>query len=137
MTTTRTVISRDGRTRTTIQSGKNTQGEEALQGQCASCHGAGKSTPRPPYASQARLFFDGINETRGLLRTAKTVIARVTDRQTRERYEHASEQAEMPLTQAVHAAHSFQFDERLAEQLSMARQRVDRLLAQLANRPHG
>ena len=110
---------------------------KALQGQCASCHGAGKSAPQPAYASQARLFFDGINETRGLLRTAKTVIARVTDRQTRERYERTYEQAEMPLTQAVHAAHSFQFDERLAEQLSLARQRVDRLLAQLANPPHG
>lgn len=110
---------------------------KALQGQCASCHGAGKRVPRPAYAAQARLLFESINETRGLLRTAKAVIARVSDRQTRERYERTYEQAEVPLTQAAHAAHSFEFDERLTERLALARQRVDALLAQLANPPHG
>jgi Cytochrome c7 and related cytochrome c/Cytochrome c554 and c-prime len=117
--------------------GEQLPSPKAVEGQCAACHGAGKRVPRPGYAMQARLLFEGISEARGLLRTAKTVIARVNDRQLRARYERAYEQAEVPLIQAVHAAHSFVFDDSLKERLLLSRQRIDALLTQLANPPHG
>ena len=110
---------------------------KALEGQCTACHGAGKRVPRSGYASQASSLFEDISETRRLLRTAKTVIARVTDRQLRAKYEQAYEQAEVPLIQVVHAAHSFSFDDGLRKLLGVSRQRIDTLLAQLVNPPHG
>ena len=98
---------------------------KVLEGECVACHGAGKRVPRPAYASQASQLFESIGETRRLLRTARTVIQRVNDRQLRAKYEQAYEQAEVPLIQAGHAAHSFLFDEDLKQRLNLARQRVE------------
>lgn len=108
------------------------QSPKALESQCADCHAAGKSSPRPEYPSQARLLLERIVEVRELLGAARPLIRKVRDGARRSRLEYAYEQAQVPLTEAVHAGHAFRF-EKLEERLAATRERSEALLVELAN----
>jgi hypothetical protein len=105
---------------------------KALAGTCNGCHGEGKAAPRPERAARAKLLLEEVHATREQLGAARTLIRRVPDGARRHRLEEVYEQAQGPLTQAVHAGHRFVFDD-LEERLAVARRRTDALLAELAN----
>ena len=60
------------------------------------------------------------------------MVNRVNDKTRRAQLEEAYQQVEVPLTQAVQAGHQFQYDN-LKERLTVARQRLETLLGQVAN----
>jgi hypothetical protein len=62
----------------------------------------------------------------------RSLVNRVSDKPRRAQLDDAYQQAEVPLIQAVQAGHQFVYDD-LKERLSVARQRIEALLAQLAN----
>jgi hypothetical protein len=105
---------------------------KSLAGTCNGCHGEGKAVPRPERAVQARLLLEDVHAVRGQLKAAHALIRRVRDADRRHRLEEAYEQAQGPLTQAVHAGHRFVFDG-LSERLAVARRHTDALLAELAD----
>jgi hypothetical protein len=104
----------------------------ALETQCAQCHGPNRIAPRPERAEAARTLYDALHDSRDLMKTARSLVNRVNDKARRAQLEEAYQQAEVPLTQAVQAGHAFVFDD-LKERLSVARQRLETLLAQVAN----
>jgi hypothetical protein len=81
----------------------------------------------------ARELYEGLSVVREQLRLAQTFIGRVQNTAQRAALMEAHQQAEVPLTQAIHAGHRFVYDE-LRERLDVARTRAEALLAQLANR---
>lgn len=105
----------------------------SLEGQCARCHGAGKTHPRPDYPADAKLMMGGIRDVRAMLKDASSLIRRVKDKTARANFEEAYGQAEASLIEARNAGHEFVFDN-LKERLNRARQRVDALMDALANR---
>lgn len=105
---------------------------KALEAECNQCHGPRGVAPRPERATSARTLYEAVNESRDLLDTTKRLISRVSDRARRAQLEAAYQQAEVPLIEAVHAGHAFVYDN-LNERLSTSRQRIEALLAQLAN----
>jgi hypothetical protein len=66
------------------------------------------------------------------MKTVRSLVNRVSDKPRRAELDDAYQQAEVPLIQAVQAGHQFVYDD-LKERLSVARQRIETLLAQLAN----
>jgi hypothetical protein len=104
----------------------------ALETQCAQCHGANRIAPRPERAEAARTLYDALHESRDLMKTARSLVNRIDDKPRRAQLDEAYQQAEVPLIQAVQAGHEFQYDD-LKERLSVARQRLEALLGQLAN----
>jgi hypothetical protein len=66
------------------------------------------------------------------MKTVRSLVNRVSDKPRRAQLDEAYRQAEVPLIQAVQAGHQFVFDD-LKERLSVARQRIEALLGQLAN----
>jgi hypothetical protein len=66
------------------------------------------------------------------MKTVRSLVNRVNEKSRRAELDQAYQQAEVPLTQAVHAGHQFVYDD-LKERLSLARQRIEALLGQLAN----
>jgi hypothetical protein len=107
---------------------------KGLEGQCASCHGAGKVSPNTDRPFEARLMLEGLRDSRALLRTARQFIAKVSDPARREQLEAAAQQAEVPLIEATNAGHMFVYDQ-LQERLDTARTRIAALWEQLANPP--
>ena len=103
-----------------------------LETQCRQCHGPNGLAPRAEYAEAARTLYDALNESRDLLNSTRSLVSRVRDRTRRAALEEAHQQAEVPLIQAVQAGHKFVYDD-LKERLSLARQRMEALLGQLAN----
>ncbi len=69
---------------------------------------------------------------RELLRQASALISRVDNDVRRARFEDAHEQAQVPLIEAVQAAHAFVFDQ-MKERLTMSLERSIALLNELAN----
>ena len=65
---------------------------KALEGQCATCHGAGKIAPPPEFPARARLADEGLREARALLKDARHAIARVKDTARRASLEQAAQQ---------------------------------------------
>ena len=104
----------------------------ALETQCARCHGPNRIAPRPERAEAARTLYNALHESRDLMKTVRSLVNRVDDKSRRAQLDQAYQQAEVPLTQAVQAGHQFEYDE-LKERLSVARQRLEALLSQLAN----
>jgi mono/diheme cytochrome c family protein len=104
----------------------------ALETQCAQCHGPNRIAPRPERAEAARTFYAALHESRDLMKTVRSLVNRVSDKPRRAQLDEAYRQAEVPLIQAVQAGHQFVFDD-LKERLSVARQRIEALLGQLAN----
>lgn len=104
----------------------------ALETQCAQCHGPNRIAPRPERAEAARTLYDALHDSRDLMKSARSLVNRVTDKSRRAQLDEAYRQAEIPLVQAVQAGHQFVFDD-LKERLSVARQRIEGLFGQLAN----
>ncbi len=98
---------------------------------CNSCHGAGKKHERTDYAVTARRFLQSVSDTRDLLKQADRLIKRVDDAERRALLKYAYGQAEVPLTEAVHAAHAFVFVD-ADERLQVAHKRAVALLNQLS-----
>lgn len=107
---------------------------KALEGECNRCHGPNKTAPRPEFAKQARLLLEGVNDVRASLKAAQSLIRRVKSRPRREEFERQYQQVQVPITEAVHAGHSFTFL-RVDERLAVARERAGALLERLANPP--
>lgn len=104
----------------------------ALETQCAQCHGPNRIAPRPERAEAARTLYDALHESRDLMKSVRSLVNRVNDKPRRADLDAAYQQAEVPLIQAVQSGHQFVYDD-LKERLSVARQRMEALLAQLAN----
>jgi hypothetical protein len=104
----------------------------ALETQCAQCHGPKRLAPRPERAEAARTLYNALHESRDLMKTVRSLVNRVNEKSRRAELDRAYQQAEVPLTQAVQAGHQFVYDD-LKERLSLARQRIEALLSQLAN----
>jgi hypothetical protein len=104
----------------------------ALETQCAQCHGPRRIAPRPERAEAARTLYNALHESRDLMKTVRSLVNRVNEKPRRAQLDEAYQQAEVPLIQAVQAGHQFVYDD-LKERLSVARQRIEALLAQLAN----
>ena len=104
----------------------------ALETQCRQCHGPSGVAPRPERAEAARTLYEALNESRDLMKSVRSMVNRVNDKTRRARLDEAYQQAEVPLIEAVDAGHRFVYDA-LKERLSVARQRMEALLAQLAN----
>ncbi|MCC6990097.1 MAG: hypothetical protein IT181_13920 [Acidobacteria bacterium] len=105
---------------------------KALEGQCATCHGAGKIAPHPEFPARARMADEGLREARALLKDARNAIARVKDKARRASLEQAAQQAEVPIIEATQAGHAFVYDQ-LDERLTTARARIAALFERLAN----
>ncbi len=105
---------------------------KALEAQCRQCHGPNRIAPRPERAEAARTLYEALHESRDLMKSTQSLIGRVTDKRRRAELEAAYQQADVPLIEAVQAGHQFVYDN-LKERLSVARQRLEALLAQLAN----
>ena len=105
---------------------------KALEGQCASCHGAGKIAPHTEFPARARMADEGLREARALLKDARNAIARVKDSTRRASLEQAAQQAEVPIIEATQAGHAFVYDQ-LSERLTTARARLAALFERLAN----
>ncbi len=105
---------------------------KALEGQCASCHGAGKIAPHPENPARGRLAAEGLRETRALLKDVRGAIARVKDPARRKSLEDAAQQAEVPIIEATQAVHAFVFDQ-LEERLGTARARLTALFERVSN----
>lgn len=103
-----------------------------LETQCRQCHGPSGVAPRSEYAEAARTLYDALSESRDLLTSTRSLVNRVRDRTRRAALDEAYQQAEVPLIQAVQAGHKFVYDD-LKERLSLARQRMEALLGQVAN----
>jgi hypothetical protein len=104
----------------------------ALETQCAQCHGPNRIAPRQERAEAARTMYNALHESRDLMKNVRSLVNRVRDKSRRAQLDEAYQQAEVPLIQAVQAGHQFVFDD-LKERLSVARQRLEALLGQLAN----
>ena len=114
------------------EAGNRRPSARALETQCAQCHGAGRMAARPERAEAARTLYDGLHESRELMKLARSLVNRVGDKPRRAELDYAYQQAEVPLIEAVHAGHQFLYDD-LKERASVARQRIEALLTQLAN----
>jgi len=112
--------------------GSRLMSPKALEGQCASCHGAGKAAARPEFPARGRAALEGIRDTRALLKEAKGLITRVNDPARRARLTDLAQQAEVPLVEATRAHHAFVYDT-LEERLELARRRVAMLFDEVAN----
>jgi hypothetical protein len=99
----------------------------ALESRCAGCHGKGKRVEREEFPRQARRLLEQIGDVRASLDAARELIGRVKNERRRAELLEAHEQAEIPVTEAVQAAHSFVFDNAL-DRLGTARERAARLL---------
>ena len=106
---------------------------KALESQCNECHGPRELAPRAARARQVREQYEGLTVVREQMKLAQSLIKRVDDRKRRASLTEAYEQAQVPLTRAVHAGHKFVYDD-LREYLAVAQERVEALLSTLANR---
>jgi hypothetical protein len=106
---------------------------KALEKQCNQCHGPKEVAPRAQRAANARKMYETLNVVRDELKLANTMIKRVDDRQRRADLMAEYEQAQVPLTRAINAGHKFVYDE-LDEYLKVAQDRIDKLMARIANR---
>ena len=104
----------------------------AIETQCRQCHGPSGIAPRPERAEAARTLYEALNESRDVMKSARSLVNRTRDKARRAQLDAAYQQAEVPLIQAVHAGHAFVYDD-LKERLSLARQRIEALLGAIAN----
>ena len=79
------------------------------------------------------MLLQGVRDVRELLNTAKPMIKRVKDGALRTSLQTDYDQAAVPLTETVAAAHAFVFTNS-EERLNVARARAEALLQKLADR---
>jgi hypothetical protein len=107
---------------------------KALERRCNSCHGPGETAPRAERARQVRLLYESLSTVRDEMKLADRLIRKVQDQTRRKQLAEAQDQAQVPLTRAINAGHTFVYDE-LRDYLAQAQQRVSALLARLADQP--
>jgi Cytochrome c7 and related cytochrome c len=105
-----------------------------LEKQCNACHGPGRKSARPGRAADARDWLQNIRDVRKLLDSAQPLIKRTKDAALRASLEYAYQQAQVPLTEAVHDGHAFVFTS-ARERLDLARVRATALLDHFSNGP--
>ncbi len=105
---------------------------KALSSECARCHAPGKVAPRGDYPAEGKLMLTSVREVRATLDEARSLIKRVKDKARRQSLDQELVDAQAPLTEAVHSAHMFVFDQ-MQERLQIARKRAEMLMEQLAN----
>ena len=105
----------------------------ALEKQCSRCHGAKEIAPRSERAKNARAMYEGLNAVRDQLKLASAMIKKVEDKQRRADLMNDYEQATVPMTRAINAGHKFVYTE-LDEYLTVAQDRVEKLMSKIANR---
>lgn len=105
----------------------NRPSAKSLERTCARCHGEGKLLPRPTFPVTARRVHEEIDAVQTSLRSARHLIDRLPTGARRAALEDAFEQAQVPVTQAIHDTHAFVFDSSL-ERVGVAKQRTDALL---------
>jgi hypothetical protein len=105
---------------------------KSLAAECARCHGAGKVAQRTDLPAEGKMMLTSVREVRESLEHAKKLIKKVTDKTRRASLEDELQQAQVPLTEAVHAGHMFVFDQ-LQEREEVARTRAEILLEKLEN----
>jgi cytochrome c7-like protein/cytochrome c554/c'-like protein len=111
-----------------------TMSPKGLEKQCSACHGVKEKAARPGRAADARDWLQNVRDVRQLLDSAQTLIKRTKDAKARELLDYDYQQAQVPLTEAVHDGHAFVFTD-ARERLAIARARADALLERLANGP--
>ena len=105
----------------------------SLETECATCHGRGRSAPRPEYPARARSLLERGRQIRTMLNQADATIRRMKTSPRRTAMTQAFEEARRPFTDAVDAGHAFNF-EYLDTRLTSARQRAEALLQRIADR---
>jgi hypothetical protein len=105
-----------------------------LEKQCNACHGPGRKAARPGRAADARDWLQNVRDVRKLLDSAHPLITRTKDAALRASLEYAYQQAQVPLTEAVHDGHAFVFTS-ARERLDLARVRATALLERFSNGP--
>ena len=103
-----------------------------LQARCEKCHAQDGVFPQPEVPFLARLLLEQATLVKELLRQASELISRVENDARGITLENARQQAQVPLTEAVRAAHAFVFDQ-MKERLTISRERSIALLNELAN----
>lgn len=104
----------------------------SLEKRCATCHGPDGVHPNSDYPPEGRILLEEVNAIRELLAPAPRLIGRVEDLARKKGLEDAYQQAQVPLREAVHSAHAFEFDQ-MRERLKAAKERSEALLTALAN----
>jgi hypothetical protein len=105
---------------------------KALAAACSNCHAPGKIAPRADYPYEGKMALTEVREVRAVLEEARGLIRRVKDKSRRESLEIELQDARVPLAEAIHAAHTFVFDQ-MQERLQITRKRADLLMERLAN----
>jgi hypothetical protein len=105
---------------------------KGLEAQCAYCHGPKGVAPRVERADAARTFYEALHESSDLLKAARPLINRVSDKGRRSQLDEAYQQAQVPLTEAIQAGHQFVYDT-FRERLNLARQRIEALFAAIVD----
>jgi cytochrome c554/c'-like protein len=98
-----------------------------LDKQCNACHGRGKKVERLQYGADAHAWLQGVQEVRKLLDNGGALIKRTKDANLRASLERDYQQAQVPLTEAIHDGHAFVFAN-AHERLAVARRRAEALL---------
>jgi len=115
-------------------SGAYTLSPNSLEKQCNACHGTGKQAARAGRGADARDWLQNIRDVGKLLESAQTLIKRTKDTALRTSLQYDYQQAQVPLTEAVHDGHAFVFTS-ARERLSVARARATALLERFSNGP--
>ncbi|MGE3578695.1 MAG: cytochrome c3 family protein [Vicinamibacterales bacterium] len=105
---------------------------KAMEAQCNSCHGPGKTAPRPERAKKARAMLEEVHDARLLLKEARDVIKRVKDPQRKARLTQDADMVALELKFAVEAGHGFIYDG-LQERVGRARTKLSALFEALTN----
>jgi nitrate/TMAO reductase-like tetraheme cytochrome c subunit len=106
---------------------------KALESECNECHGPAEIAPRDQRAKEARDAYEALHAVRSELKIANQLIKKIGDRQRRVDLMDMAEQAAVPVTRAVDAGHQFVYDD-LRNNLSIAQQRIDKLMNAIVNR---
>jgi len=109
----------------------NRPSAKTLERTCARCHAEGKLVPRPNFPTTARRVHEEIDAVQTSLRAARQLIDHLPKGQRRTQMEDSYQQAQVPVTQAIHDTHAFVFDSSL-ERIGVAKQRTDALMKALA-----
>ena len=105
---------------------------KSLEAQCNSCHGPGKTAPRPERAANARLMLESVREARSQLTQARELIKQVKDAPRKSRLTQEAEMVALELKFAVEAGHSFVYDG-LQQRVGRARTKLAALFEGLTN----
>lgn len=105
---------------------------KALEAQCNTCHGPGKTAPRPERAANARKMLENVREARAQLKQGRDLIKQVKDAQRKARLTQEAEMVALELKFAVEAGHSFVYDG-LEQRVGRARTKLATLFEGLTN----